>query len=328
VDETVVEKYAEAAGRPAREPLINTDQGDLLLFVFLLAGAFGGFIAGYAYRSLTQSAKGVKVALLIMALLSAQTNWAKEDHTDQHLPHHPLQTEDPEPSLSYELLFSFYSLDIWNGMVGYDHPIFQPSARIAYEHKTFGSLSLETVFLYPIGEPRPAKMGGLSESDYSIAWGKSIGGVNVELGGTYYSLPPDHTDDLYEGFLGVRYENDWVTPYVTGYYDFNQTHGAYLKAGLCRAFQLVDRLKADIDLSCGYGFPNYNQDYFEIDRATVTDATAQIILQYDITDYFYIGGTAAFSMLVDNAIRDSQFVNDEYDTVDNFWFGLHTGLHF
>ena len=52
VDETVIEKFAEEAGRPAREPLINTDQGDLLLFVFLLAGAAGGFAAGYWYRIL------------------------------------------------------------------------------------------------------------------------------------------------------------------------------------------------------------------------------------------------------------------------------------
>lgn len=52
VDETVVEKYAAQAGRPAREPLINTDQGDLLLFVFALAGAAGGFVAGYCFRDL------------------------------------------------------------------------------------------------------------------------------------------------------------------------------------------------------------------------------------------------------------------------------------
>ena len=52
VDETVVEKYAAEAGRPAREPLINTDQGDLLLFVFALAGAGGGFVAGYCFRDL------------------------------------------------------------------------------------------------------------------------------------------------------------------------------------------------------------------------------------------------------------------------------------
>ncbi len=52
VDETVIEKFAEQAGRSAREPLINTDQGDLLLFVFLLAGAVGGFAVGYWFRVL------------------------------------------------------------------------------------------------------------------------------------------------------------------------------------------------------------------------------------------------------------------------------------
>jgi len=52
VDEAVIEKVAEKAGRPAREPFINTDQGDLLLFVFLLAGIVGGFIGGYYFRAL------------------------------------------------------------------------------------------------------------------------------------------------------------------------------------------------------------------------------------------------------------------------------------
>lgn len=53
VDETVIERFAEEHGREAKEPLINTDQGDLLLFVFLLAGAIGGFVAGYYWRTLT-----------------------------------------------------------------------------------------------------------------------------------------------------------------------------------------------------------------------------------------------------------------------------------
>jgi len=52
VDESVVEKYAKEHGREAREPFINTDQGDLLLFVFLLAGTVGGFVAGYSWRVL------------------------------------------------------------------------------------------------------------------------------------------------------------------------------------------------------------------------------------------------------------------------------------
>ncbi len=58
VDKTVVEKVAAEAGHPAREPYINTDQGDLLLFLFLVAGAIGGFIAGYTFRALFPPRKG------------------------------------------------------------------------------------------------------------------------------------------------------------------------------------------------------------------------------------------------------------------------------
>ena len=54
VDESVIEKVAKEHGQEPRKPLINTDQGDLLLFVFLLAGAVGGFIAGYYWKTLVE----------------------------------------------------------------------------------------------------------------------------------------------------------------------------------------------------------------------------------------------------------------------------------
>jgi hypothetical protein len=50
VDESVVEKYAEEHGRAPKDPVINTDQGDLLLFLFLLGGAVSG-------RKLTEGKK-------------------------------------------------------------------------------------------------------------------------------------------------------------------------------------------------------------------------------------------------------------------------------
>ena len=46
VDEAVVEKIAGEHHREARPPLINMGQGDLLLFVFLVAGAGGGLSPG------------------------------------------------------------------------------------------------------------------------------------------------------------------------------------------------------------------------------------------------------------------------------------------
>lgn len=58
VDESVVQKIAKEHGREAHKPLINTDQGDLLLFVFLLAGASGGFLAGYSWKNLMEKKTG------------------------------------------------------------------------------------------------------------------------------------------------------------------------------------------------------------------------------------------------------------------------------
>ena len=52
VDERVVEKIAAEHGRPPTGPLFDAE-GDLQLFMFLLAGTVGGFAAGYYYRELT-----------------------------------------------------------------------------------------------------------------------------------------------------------------------------------------------------------------------------------------------------------------------------------
>lgn len=57
VDDTVVGKYAKEHGREKRVSYINTDQGDLLLFVFLLAGVLGGFTAGYSWCLLVNNKK-------------------------------------------------------------------------------------------------------------------------------------------------------------------------------------------------------------------------------------------------------------------------------
>lgn len=59
IDETIVEKVAEEHGRSAWTPFINTDQGDLLLFVFLLAGIAGGFILGYFWYKLFVKKEGI-----------------------------------------------------------------------------------------------------------------------------------------------------------------------------------------------------------------------------------------------------------------------------
>lgn len=54
VDEAVVQKIAKEHGREAKKSLIDTGEGDLQLFAFLVAGTMGGFAAGYCWRMLLE----------------------------------------------------------------------------------------------------------------------------------------------------------------------------------------------------------------------------------------------------------------------------------
>jgi len=60
IDVSIVGKYAEKFGHPPRDPYINTDQGDLLLFVFTFFGLIGGIIIGYNFRKLFIEGKDKK----------------------------------------------------------------------------------------------------------------------------------------------------------------------------------------------------------------------------------------------------------------------------
>lgn len=54
VDEAVVNRIAREHGREERPSLIPAAEGDLQLFMFLLAGTAGGFVAGYYWRVLLE----------------------------------------------------------------------------------------------------------------------------------------------------------------------------------------------------------------------------------------------------------------------------------
>lgn len=54
VDEAVFKKIAREHGREERPSLIPAAEGDLQLFIFLLAGTVGGFVAGYYWRVLLE----------------------------------------------------------------------------------------------------------------------------------------------------------------------------------------------------------------------------------------------------------------------------------
>ena len=54
VDDAVVNKIAREHGRAERPSLFPAAEGDLQLFLFLMAGTVGGFVAGYYWRVLLE----------------------------------------------------------------------------------------------------------------------------------------------------------------------------------------------------------------------------------------------------------------------------------
>jgi len=52
IDASIMEARAEEEGHAAKTPLINTDQGDILLFVFCVGGLIAGGLMGYFGRAL------------------------------------------------------------------------------------------------------------------------------------------------------------------------------------------------------------------------------------------------------------------------------------
>jgi ABC-type cobalt transport system substrate-binding protein len=54
IDEVVVNKIAREHGHAEHPSLFPAVEGDLQLFLFLLAGTVGGFVAGYYWRVLLE----------------------------------------------------------------------------------------------------------------------------------------------------------------------------------------------------------------------------------------------------------------------------------
>lgn len=57
IDDAVVNRIAKEHGREPGSSFLPEAEGDLQLFLFLLAGAVGGFVAGYYWRVLLEGKK-------------------------------------------------------------------------------------------------------------------------------------------------------------------------------------------------------------------------------------------------------------------------------
>lgn len=212
VDESVVEKYAKEHGREARTPFINTDQGDLLLFVFLLAGAIGGFAAGYYWRSLTEnkikkSAAAVLLALCVLlytviAAAEDAPNFKEDTLTGDW---GGSRTKMSEKGMNWEIV---YKADLLANVSG----------GLSRSSRYMDNLDIK---LEIDGEKAFGWTGG---SALFYLLGNQGGKLNAENVGSFMGVDNIETNantiKLYQALLGQRLLGDKLS-IVAGLYDFN-----------------------------------------------------------------------------------------------------------
>jgi len=268
--------------------------------------------------------------LLIVSVCMTYSVHAQHRDSPSNIQTLPTLAQEEEPTgFHFDAVFDFYTCDIWNGMVGYDHPIFQPTFSAFYETADYGEFMLGVSPLYQIGPPRDKRNGGLSELDILAAWNIDLGPLNWEFGYTYYWYPSEQDNAMHEGYVTVKYDNPIIVPSLTTYHDFNQTESTYFQGALCRDFKITDALTFTTELFIGAGTSPFNRAYFDVEREfLMTEATAKFSAQYDITECIFVGAAIAYTTFIDRSIHDSEFANEAYSTLNTVWGSVSTGIRF
>ena len=159
------------------------------------------------------------------------------------------------------------------GLTANDDPVEQLGLTFTHElgdKAAYGNLGLQywhNLDLTSFG----GQAGEITENDYAVFWGLDLpGDLNLELGHIYYDYPEAATDNYtaevyaklsFEKLLKPYIE---LSPFIQGFYDYQNGNGWYLTAGASYEIAL-DKIGKDwaLDLSSGIGWAdgNFNQQW-------------------------------------------------------------------
>ena len=152
---------------------------------------------------------------------------------------------------------------VWRGTICNDNPVWQPSVTLGYDAGDLGAVSANVWQSYDLTYKRGTsntsrRSCGLQEVDYTLAYANSIGPVGLEAGHVWYTFPNNngHSDqDLYGT---VSYENDYVTPSASAYWNYSDSadtdpSAVYFAFALARDFKPMDALTVTPKASLGFG---------------------------------------------------------------------------
>jgi len=245
----------------------------------------------------------------------------------------PAATAESSPSgeawvdqISYGLYLTFNTKSIWRGMNWVDDPVFQPDVWVSYRGLTFNIWANmhttdygETVGYSDCG-------GEFAEIDYTVYYTRTHGRFTWSAGATHYTYPHtgyNSTSEVYAVLSG----NLLFQPSASVFYDFDEGDGLYTSIGFSHTFplgQFSESASASLCLSTSVAAAssNYNELYFGVDEATLTDFMVSASLPVVVGERVTVSPSACYAGLIDERLQES--VRKE----DNFWTGIRISIGF
>lgn len=242
----------------------------------------------------------------------------------------------------------FNSKYMWRGTIMNDNPAWQPSASLGFTSEEYGGI-YATVWTSMDLTHRENTYGGVSrrncgmqELDFYLAYTKSFGDLNFELGHWWYTYPNDNYKPYNDLVLTTSYTTGYVTPGVEvwwSYLDQDQMHNCFwFNFFLTRDFEFFDgALVFSPRVSMGFGDANHTKNYVTDYRgigsdgngAQITDQTTQLKLTYNITENIYISGHVDYSWVPSKTLRNERWMEYGMGTCYQVVYGgVSVGVNF
>jgi hypothetical protein len=225
--------------------------------------------------------------------------------------------EEDKPTASADL--SVLSQYIWRGYeLSKDSAVIQPSMTVAYKGFSanfWGNMDTNVSYDSPFRDESK-----WTETDWTLAYNKSLGMVGVGVGYIYYAL--DSLTDSQEIFASVKLDT-LLSPTLTVFREVSHTPAWYFLFGISHSFKVYNDVTLDLAGSVSYYYYNDNSVTEANSTKTYRDFHNGLIsagLTIPLGKYFNVKPLVAYSFpLSDTA--DDFLTAASYSNKSDFFYG-------
>lgn len=280
-------------------------------------------------------------AFAVLATLSMGTLTALAEEEAQ-----PVEDEEEE---SFKVLPEFLVLDVnvdvlsdymWRGMMLSGNPVWQPSVDIGFNFGDWGKLTANIWSTFDFTHKtmdhnsiNSRKGCSWQETDYKLGYEVDLLGFTWSVGHIWYTYPKKFGSTDQELYAGLSYENPFLTPSFTAYWNYSDSYGnnkgmMYYEFAVEHEFALTDLWAVTPYARLGFGNSHWTAYSTDVEsaHAELAEQTIGVSTSYSLTDYLSIGAQINYTWIPSTTLRHYGYMADDKDQL--VWGGVNLSLSF